>query len=326
MFRRQLGDAAFLSGLREFYAKYLFKHASFSDIQHTFERVCRCALESFFHQWLTRAGAPIIHLHSARLWIEDGQHKLTIVLGQSGDQPWELNVPIRIGENTGKVTTQTVRLFGTRGSFTFELGAPAARVEVDPEIDIFRMLDQGEKPTTFGKVFAADRVIVVAADDAFSEVAKAMAQSQPNWQLSGDVGDKGFNNDVLVLVGWDHAIAKNWFSSQRHVDRYSVSDEGLYIEEVAYSMDDKRVIALVDTLTIGGRTKAVLWIAATSDSGLADLLTRLSHYGRFSYAVFDELDRPAVTTGQWQTKAQTLIQVFDPTVQLSEAKPRPSLF
>ena len=328
MLRRKLGDTIFLSGLRDFYADFRFQHARFSDIQRTFEKACGCTLESFFSQWLTREGAPVVRLESARPWIEAGEHKLTIVISQSGSPPWDLNVPVRVVENSGKLMTKTARLSSTKVSLTFQLETPAARVDVDPEIELFRALDRGEKPTTFSKVFAAKQVTVVPADVSYLEVAKAILRQQPQWELARHVADENSDNDVFLLLGWDHIAAKNWFSSQHHIDRYRITDDGLDIEGMPHVLVGEKVIALVDTLDIGGGAKTVLWIASkhTNANGVADLVTRLSHYGRFSYAIFDKPGERAIATGQWQTSASSLSRVFETPGPEIVVKPEPPLF
>ena len=326
MLRRELGDTTFLSGLRDFYARFSFHHARFSDIQHTFERVCGCLLERFFSQWLNREGAPTIRLDSARSWIEDGKPMLTVVIGQSGGRPWDLSVPVRVMDNTGKIITKPVRLTGSIGSSTFSLSATAARVDVDPEIELFRILNPGEKPTTFSKVFAAEQATLFTADDSFSEAAKAISQHQSNWRISRGAADGDLGNDVVVLLGWQHALATDWFSSQRAIDHIRIRDGGLYIEGLSHTLDGEKVIALVDTLEIGGSKKTVLWIATNSSTRVADLLSRLTHYGRFSYVIFDSPDARAVTTGQWPTEARSLSRIFDSTIPVPVMKPPLPLF
>ncbi|MDJ0955784.1 MAG: M1 family aminopeptidase [Arenicellales bacterium] len=325
MLRRQLGDATFLSGLREFYDKFRFQHARFSDIKHTFERVCGCPLGGFFSQWLDREGAPVVRLESARRLIEAGKHKLTIVLSQSGSPPWDLDVPVRVVDNSGEVMTRTVRLVDQSASLTFQLHAPAAQVDVDPEIELFRVLDEGEKPTTFSKVFAAKQVTVVAAEESFVEVAKAIIQQHPQWELARHVADESTDSDVFILLGWDHNTATDWFSSQ-HVDRYRITNEGLDIEGAPHTLSGGKVIALVDTLDIEGGAKTVLWIASKHADGVVDLISRLSHYGRYSYAVFNTPGERATATGQWPTRAGSLSRVFNTRVPDFVVEPGSPLF
>lgn len=325
MLRGELGDATFTAGLRELYAEFRFKHASFGDIQHAFEYVCDCALAAFFAQWLTRVGAPFLRLDAATPESKDGRHSLSIVLSQSGAEPWNLLVPLRMVDSMGNVTMQSVRLDGSIGSFMFTLAAPATRIDVDPEIELFRTLDPGEKPTTLSKIFAANAVSIVAADDSFAESAKSIAGHYPGWRVARAESEARAESDVVVLLGQDRSAAARWFNF-RHDDRYNINDNGVVIEHVSHTLDTERVIALVDTVKVEGRSKTVLWIASKQSVGLVDLLRRLSHYGRFSYAVFDKAKSRATSTGQWKTEVTSLSRVFEANAAATRVRQPPPLF
>jgi len=323
MLRRELGDALFMSGLREFYVRHRYGYAGFGDIQQTFERICDCALDGFFSQWLTRKGAPALRLDAAVRRAKSGKHSVTAVISQSGDEPWRLRVPVRVIDTFGSVTTQSFRLDGSTRSFTFELDSPAARIDVDPEIELFRLLDEGEKPTTFSKLFAAEQVVISAADESFYEIAKELDVQNPNWMFTPAASGAANDADAVLLLGWGHPWARNWFQSRRN-NEYRVNGAGMDIDGVSYEPDGRQVIALVDTVTIGGDSKTVMWMAARDDAGLVDLMRRLSHYGRFSYAVFSTAERRAATTGQWRGQAQTLSRVFHPGTSAILSQPAPS--
>ena len=325
MLRRELGDVTFITALRKLYAGFRFQHASFGDIQQVFEHTCNCPLGIFFAQWLARDGAPTLRLDSAVSRIEDGKHAVTIALSQSGGEPWNLRVPLRVIDTLGNVRMQTVRLDGSAGSYGVDLDAPAARIDIDPEIDLFRRLDAGEKPTTFGKVFAARKVAVVAADDSFLGVANTLAGQYPGWAVSRAVAPERTDADVVVLLGQHPTAAAEWFAVRR-LNRYRMSDAGVEITGHTHTLDGERVIALVDTVMVEGVAKTVLWIAASSSAGLPDLLRRLSHYGRFSYAVFNEPGQRAATSGQWHAAAQSLSRILDGDAPDVTVVPPPPLF
>jgi aminopeptidase N len=56
MLHRQLGDSAFFSGLRSYYAKYRDSTALSDDLRRELERASGRSLAPFFDQWLRRPG------------------------------------------------------------------------------------------------------------------------------------------------------------------------------------------------------------------------------------------------------------------------------
>ena len=58
MLRQELGDTVFTEGLRDFYRKNIFRFATFTDLQKSFEHVSHKDLQPEFDQWITQSGAP----------------------------------------------------------------------------------------------------------------------------------------------------------------------------------------------------------------------------------------------------------------------------
>ncbi|HZL56700.1 MAG TPA: M1 family metallopeptidase [Bryobacteraceae bacterium] len=60
MLRAQTGDEAFWRGIREYYRLYRNGNASTDDFRAVMEGAAHTDLKWFFHQWLERAGAPVV--------------------------------------------------------------------------------------------------------------------------------------------------------------------------------------------------------------------------------------------------------------------------
>jgi aminopeptidase N len=58
MLRYELGDKAFMNGLRLYYERYYNGNALTEDLKHVMEEVSGKNLDKFFHQWLYTAGQP----------------------------------------------------------------------------------------------------------------------------------------------------------------------------------------------------------------------------------------------------------------------------
>jgi hypothetical protein len=140
-----------------------------------------------------------------------------------------------------------------------------------------------------------------------------------------DTDDVPASTGAAVLLGWDHPLARNWFGS-RPSKGYQVVDGGIEINGILHSVEDKKVIAIVDTLTIDGESITVLWLATRGKTGLSDLMRRLPRYGRFSYAVFGAPAERALATGQWKTAEKSLSETFVAGIPVKFAPQPPVLF
>jgi aminopeptidase N len=62
MLRRLVGDEAFFSGLREFYAKWRYKKAGTDDLRLAMENATGRPLDRFFNRWIYSSGIPTLRV------------------------------------------------------------------------------------------------------------------------------------------------------------------------------------------------------------------------------------------------------------------------
>jgi hypothetical protein len=108
MTRRDVGDPAFVDGLRSFYVKKKFQRAGWADLRRAFEVASgRRSLAGSFDPLVARAGAPRLRLASVEARaLDDGWHVTgTIVQAQEGE-PYALMVPLAVTME-GHVDAQT---------------------------------------------------------------------------------------------------------------------------------------------------------------------------------------------------------------------------
>jgi len=129
MLRYVLGEGTFRRAVREYYARYRFKHVSSESFQRVCEQVSHQDLGWFFSEWLH--GQPKVDYalrkvrrrHTADGWVTD------IEIARLGDgvMPVDIAVPLRD-------TTLIVRARGMDRNETVEVRTPTrpGRVELDP--------------------------------------------------------------------------------------------------------------------------------------------------------------------------------------------------
>ncbi len=97
MLRAELGDEAFVDGLRRFYHNNKFTFASFDDIRKSLETVSGKDLERAFDQWVGKSGAPQLKISNARVTTEGKGYLATVLFEQvQTDAPYHLNIPVAI--------------------------------------------------------------------------------------------------------------------------------------------------------------------------------------------------------------------------------------
>jgi len=131
MLRGIVGDAAFWTGIRDYYQRYRDRNATTADFRRAMEGASKMELGWFFDQWLTRGG----FLKVRAQWSYDAVAKsLRIELAQL--QPGApLRMPIEVGitvegEATSRISTLEVR--ETKQTITIPLDRAPLVVTLDP--------------------------------------------------------------------------------------------------------------------------------------------------------------------------------------------------
>jgi aminopeptidase N len=131
MLRREMGDSAFVDGLRAYYAAYRDSTALSADFAGVMERYAGSSLEGFFRQWLLQPGYPKLEV----AWrYAAGQLRLEVT--QTQPAPWglfQLTLPVRIELETGERLDLAVPVADRREVMERPLAAAPREVLVDPQ-------------------------------------------------------------------------------------------------------------------------------------------------------------------------------------------------
>ena len=102
MLRRLIGDEAFFSGLRRFYAEQKFRKAGTEDLRVAFETESGRSLSRFFDQWIYGTGIPQLR-HSSTI----AAGEATVVFEQAGGTLFDVPVTVSVVYADGR-TVDTV--------------------------------------------------------------------------------------------------------------------------------------------------------------------------------------------------------------------------
>jgi aminopeptidase N len=325
MLRRKLGDDTFIRALQNFYHDYLFKRASFTDLEQEFLHAANPKadaeidkhLKEFFAQWVQQTGAPQLRLVSARAQRDKAGYLLIIRVEQTQSGPaYNLDLPLAVtlaGQDAAYWTVVEMsgtEMKGKQMEFHLPLAAQPLRVDVDPEFDLFRRLDRGEIPPALSQVFGAEKLLIVLPRKAPEEMRAQFLAIAQAWQQQpsrstlvkwddeiGQLPDEG----AVWLFGEENRF-RGEFQAALIKSGAMLSEGGVWLAKEY----DRTQDALVLTAHIGPTSAA--WLSAPDAAALPVLARKLPHYSKYSYAAFSGADSANLVKGVWPVTSSPLAQ------------------
>jgi hypothetical protein len=303
MVRQRLGDSAFWKSLREVYRHRIFQKTSWEHFQKAFEKEGRLSLGTFFHQWLSRKGAPRFSLDKVTREKEDGAFQVEAVVKQRSPF-YELNLPVALTSKNDLITEQ-LNLSEETAMVAFRSHVRPERLSVDPDHHVFRYLDPKEIPPSINSLKGSPSVALVLPSAPSNEVVSiaktlALAMGLRNFRVipGSRSGKLASGNEDLILIGF-----------QKEVIDLDLS-QGLMLRKDSFTVDGKTFNRDRDVFFgvfphPGNARRVVALFHPLSLEHAEDVAKRLTHYGRYSYLVFRE-GRNQVKGG-WSVRESPLI-------------------
>lgn len=129
MLRRQLGDSLFWKGIQTYYSRYSGKNAVTGDLCKVMEEVSGAVLQSFFQQWLFRAGHPKLSITWKYI---SAKKEVSVTVTQQQTELFQFPLELQIGNDGIK----QVAIKDRETSFTFAATAKPATITVDPNVNL----------------------------------------------------------------------------------------------------------------------------------------------------------------------------------------------
>lgn len=287
MLRDRIGADAFQAGLRQFWAEFRFRPASWDDLRTALERSSGRDLRAFFDRWVRRAGMPELRLASAE--------------ARSGTEGWIVDIALRT-DLPDAVTSVAVAVETVTGTRMFPVTLDAVetraavtvpdrpvRVRLDPDLRTLRRLAPDEAPPILRDAMVRRDLALVVLDDtpeyrqAAAALAARFADSVPQVQAAGDMPQA-----PLLVIGPPERIASY---ASRH---------GLGARPDA--LRDKPGAGAWVTAAPAG---PVVFVEAPDTATLGGWARPLPHYGGQSWLRFD--GRRVADRGVGDATPQTLV-------------------
>ena len=127
MLRRLIGDEAFFSGIKRFYAENRFRKAGTDDLRKAMEAASGRDLSRFFERWIYDNGIPRLRYSTA----VEGQ-ELIVRFEQTGDI-YDVPVTVAVTYSDGKVTEFIVPVTGAISVGQLALTGAVRSIDVNPD-------------------------------------------------------------------------------------------------------------------------------------------------------------------------------------------------
>jgi hypothetical protein len=321
MLRRAVGEENFKKGFALFYNDFKFKQASFDDIRNSFEKIAGKDLKPFFQQWLARSGAPEIAIDDAKVGKSGEKFHVSLVLEQKQKADvFTVDIPIVIATRKG-LESFVVTMKERKQAFEFDLSNEPMKLAVDPQYDVFRILDPMEVPPTWSKILSSKDNLVILPSKADELRKKGYQEFVDKWKAADNdqfevVYDNELNNLPANRTSWILGF-ENKYADQIN-SAISSSHSSLKGDSVRYEnrATTKENHSFVLTVYNGQNPDYNLaFIAFDNKAAIDGLITKLPHYGKYSYLGFEGDEPVNVAKGEWPVLNSPLIRIFDGSAQ-----------
>ncbi len=304
MLRLRLGDDLFKRSLQTFYRDNRGKKASFDDVRAAFEKVSEQDLVPFFTQWVEWTGAPDLVAVNVSAEKDGSEYIITGNIDQVQDGgAYDLVVPLMVTTESG-LEIQNLAVSEKSTSFRITTQARPLLLEVDPEFDMFRLLDARETAPSIGQVFGDPEILAIIPSAADAQVQAAYRKMAENWKTDVHNVTVVMDTDVdsipedraAWVFGFNNRLAASLFQSDSAMG-LAVGNESISARGEEIPLKDHSAIILrrhPDNVT-----KAIGWIVIDPIDAFPGFASKLPHYGRYSYLGFEGTEPSNMVKGEW---------------------------
>jgi Peptidase family M1 domain len=300
MVSQKIGAEVFDQALSDLYTERQFEKLTWSDFFDKFEDVSGEKFGWYEKQWVDRGSAPSFEVKNPLVQSggNNSNYLLEFDLAQVQEaDPFKLDLPIRLhfaSDSTADHVLHDVN--GETYHARVQTSERPVRFDIDPDFNVFRILDPLEAPPTLSGFYGDEQPLVVlpaASDpmrDEYKEFAEALlSRSDPEFIEQDEAAASSLDGRAVLRLG-----RKN--SAQRVRDT----------ETLSANKPPEKDLALVWTSRNSERPAIVsMDVWAESPAALAPLARKLPHYGKYSYLAFTAGDN--IAKGQWDVTDSPMI-------------------
>jgi hypothetical protein len=285
MLHQEMGDAPFWRSLRDLYRQFLFKKASWQDIQKVFEGQAGRSLDAFFRQWIDQPGAPQMRLADVqRVPGKIGYRTIGRIVQK---KPY-YQVPLELVVDTAKGSiTKAVQVSERQTDFEISSSTEPRALAADPDYHLFRRLTPAEMPPTVNTLKGSTSVVVIVADrmgppgrSTARQLAQAMGLNPIQTVAESDFDPSDAAGRDLLFIGLPER--PEWV--QRLPRTLRLTPATFQLAEQRFDQPGDALFFVARDPDSPETTVSVLHPLSPDAAGTA--IVKIPHYGRYSYLAF----------------------------------------
>ena len=317
MLRMKLGDETFVNGMRLFYENNKYSTASYNDIRIAMEEASGIDLTSFFDQWVVRTGAPELAITNINTDVYAGTFRISITLEQKQDSDvFNVDIPITIATENG-IESFAFKMDKREQEFQISLNSKPLKLVVDPQYDVFRILDPNEVPPTLSKIWGSKNNVIILPAKANKTQGKIYNEFAIKWQKSdNDIFTIKYDNEfeeipadqTAWIIGFENKFAKQINKQLFDYTSGFSNDLVKYESKKLPKKDNGFIFTLFKEEDFNNQN---IFIAFDNEASINGLIRKLPHYGKYSYLAFNGDEPTNIAKGQWPVLNSPLVKVFE---------------
>jgi len=332
MLRRKLGDEIFTKGMQLFYEDNKYKTASYTDMRMAMEEVSGMVLISFFDQWVNRTGAPELSIKEIKTDMFAGKYRIDISIEQKqNDALFHVDVPINIATEKG-IEAFVFKMDNIEQDYQISLENKPLKLVIDPQYDVFRILNPAEVPPTLSKIWGSKNNVIILPDNANAAQKEMYNKFATQWKDTDNddftvIYDKDLKelpkDKTAWIIGFENKFVQNIDQQLMKVNSNFSADSVHYENKKLAKKGNSFAFTMSKDNEIG---KQNIFISIGSEKAIAGLIRKLPHYGKYSYLAFSGDEPTNIAKGQWPVLNSPLVKTFSEDAQkLSVTETREAL-
>ncbi|HEB49481.1 MAG TPA: PDZ domain-containing protein [Desulfobulbus sp.] len=269
MLEKRIGTEKFRRGLQALYSEMRWKQAGWKDIEQIFTRTAATDLAPFFNQWLTRPDIPDLAVRDIVLDQDKGEAAIRFHLLQKTENPYRLDVPVRIRTLTGTMNTRLATDSADK-EFTLHSEDLPTELIIDPDYDLMRRPAAKEIPPAWERFAGAARRKVVLTQDEDQRAIYAPLVSYLEKKGAATVPCSELKNSELA--GADYLFAGSCDAARTLYADPEHPGSGFTLDVRSNPLAPERTMVLVSSSS-AQETRAAL--------------PKIRHYGKYGYLHFE---------------------------------------
>ena len=266
--KHRVGEGIFFESLQRFYDRFKGSSAGWDDLQQIFAEISGQDLTGFFSERLGRNDLPVLQVKD--IDTEDGPTSTSVSFSvvQAQGQVYELLLPVTIETSTGTQKFEEL-ITEAETSLSFEVDAAPMEIVIDPGYDLLRKLSTREYAPVWSAIMGASQCLVVvdeAQADIYEPVITFVERYGCTTRAPSEFSRQDLEEQTVVFLGPSHRHLKTTFGEPAH------PSTGFTVDVRANPFNPELAAAL---------------ISASSREQSEAAVSRLSHYGKYSYLHFE---------------------------------------